>query len=80
MAVFGDAAERVHRTVLAHGDRIDVQRPLAVFHKDGAVVDVAGRRNVVGHQVQVFESLGFALSGAVFSRQPPAVTGRSGRR
>src|ERR1035438_780034 len=72
LAVFRNARQRVHHAVLAHGNGVDVQGPLAVLVKDGAIVGVFVRLDIVGDQVQVFEPLGFThrrlgLAGETFA-------------
>src|SRR5450759_2402650 len=53
LAVFGHARHEVHRTVLAHGNRIHVAGPIAVFVEDSALVLVLSRRDVVSNKVQI---------------------------
>lgn len=54
---FPDAGQRIDRAVLADSDGINVCRPIPIFIKDGAMVDVMSRGNVIGDQVQISSPL-----------------------
>ena len=72
--VLGDGGEGVHGAILAHRDGVDLFGPLAVGEKDGPVVDVLPRRNIIGDEVQILLPLRFALLCNTFSRHPLSTT------